>query len=175
VTACRLLHDVNIIGQLDSEAAAIPHNVAPLVAKVGNNVIAFKRKLSTPVGLEDSGGEIELCVAAGDERAVMRVSSAFEVGGRDVGDDVAASGEEDDAEAAVEEHLVGCEGLVYGGSGAGVDPFVVHCGNVSAVLGEMEWGGAGGRKVEAGVCSAIQIAKHEGYVTNQIFAAAMRF
>ncbi len=42
VTACRLLNDVNIIGQLDSEAAAIPHNVAPLVAKVGNNVIAFK-------------------------------------------------------------------------------------------------------------------------------------
>jgi hypothetical protein len=97
----RLLHEVNVIRKLHPETAAIASNVAPLVAEIGNDVEALLHKLRAPIGLENGGGKVELCIAAGDQHTVLLVPYSLEIGGGDVRNDVAAASEESDAVAAL--------------------------------------------------------------------------
>ena len=99
----RLLHEVNVIRKLHPETTAIASNVAPLVAEIGNDVEALLHKLRAPIGLENGGGKIELCVASGDQNTVLLVTYSLEIGGGDVRNDVAAACEESDAVAALKE------------------------------------------------------------------------
>jgi hypothetical protein len=108
-SAIVLLHQINVIGKLHPETAAVAADIAPLVTEISNNVEALLRQLRAPIRLEHSGSNVQLCITACDQHIIFVVAHALEVGSSDVCHDMAAAGEKCDAIAALEEHSVtGC-------------------------------------------------------------------